>query len=148
MEIGFWRRAAEGWWAAGQYDALETHLSGSLKTYDPVTYLFWGRLMALRGRRVDAGMYLLISGLYTEAETRYVDAFRTRCSTMVPSQVVSQFPKPCHRRWARERFSERVVQDCEDLRCPEWFMRPARSSGAKTEACRWRRRGFRSPPVA
>ncbi|WNG36226.1 hypothetical protein F0U61_23055 [Archangium violaceum] len=121
--IDFWRLAATELWEAKRFDTLKLRLSGALSFYNPWTYLLWGRLLARENLTADAGKYLLLSGLYQPHEEGCVEAFKKRCQHMSPQQVISQFPRPCHQRWARSLFPERVLRDCSELPCPPWWLR-------------------------
>lgn len=119
----FWRVALQELWDAGCYDIIDRRVSGALESYDSFTYLIWGRHMARAGRTIEAGIYLLLSGLYDSTEASHVQAFKQHCQNMAQNQVSSLLPRACHHRDARARFSERVFRDLADLPCPRWWLK-------------------------
>ncbi|HEY1011123.1 MAG TPA: hypothetical protein VGE07_00365 [Herpetosiphonaceae bacterium] len=122
----FWHLAAREWWDAGRYDELDRRLLGSLTRYDSIGYLYWGRRLAMLGHP-DAGMYLLLSGLYEADEAPLVERFKHRCRRMTAGQVASSLPKPAL--WRQSRyycFPDRVFADLADTPAPAWLKRRPR----------------------
>ena len=115
--------AVQELWDAGCHDIIDRRVSGALEVYDDWTYLIWGRHMARAGRTIEAGIYLLLSGLYDATEASHVLAFKQLCQSMAQNQVSSLIPRACHHRSARARFSERVFRDLADLPCPRWWLK-------------------------
>ena len=118
-----WRRRTLELWADGAYTELVQRLSGTLEHYAPWNYLYWGRLLAQSEQPAEAGMYLLLSGLYDPAEAPLVAAYQRRYQHATANQVVADLPGVARLRLARARFPERVLQDFAAMPSPAWLYR-------------------------
>lgn len=118
-----WRRRVLEMWADCSYDNLARRLSGTLEYYAPWNYLYWGRLLVQRERTAEAGMYLLLSGLYDPAEAPLVAAFQRRYQHATANQIVGDLPGGARMRYARARFPDRVLQDFAAMPSPAWLYR-------------------------
>jgi len=117
----FWRVALAEVAESGQAEELIQRLSGRLTIYDPLTYLAWGRLLLKRERRLDAGKYLLFSGLYDDSEKECVEQFKRSLQKPHTRGIVGRMPSASRRKSARRRFPAKVFEDLADLPCPEWL---------------------------
>jgi hypothetical protein len=123
----FWRAAVAELFEAGQWDILDRRLAGALGEYDPVLYLYWGRLQQLKGNAQGAGLYVLLSGCYEPSDGELVERTKRRFRKSHPNQVIAEIPRPCRKVSARMAFSQRVWDDFREIPHPPWWRQPLRN---------------------